>query len=744
MKITPELIRYVQDNVQRYEDRLVAGERVGPFIVEPCEQFNPDLRSAPKVEDYVRPRIIFWDPIHQHPFFKGSFACPHHDHGGEISVLTPCKWKDGKSERDLPRAIYCVNGPLLLVSRVYRCIRGHEIAGHDPRLLERIPNGDVTFHLGHKLGISSQLCSLVFSLASSGQTFNEIEIFLAQRYLDSFSERECRYARHIASFLSTNTVDKDSLAPFPSFDIWGPTPSTDTILQCFLCVYKENRLFLGQHMSDTTAASWISADHTFKVAANIGCYLPDGSWANQFDSLFIVLNELGQVLTYKLTKGTAMNKVEDILKNLKCRLEQQGTMCHTIFVDNCCTVRGKFTEIFPDALIKLDLFHAIQRVTSKVPKDRKHYLSPSFINDFRMIFRADGDQGVTREMDTPDEGTLMSNLEKFAERWRHVCYDSGEPVLNGNICRELENLKIHIKKGCLSRIPTGGGSARNENLHKNLRSVIARSKLGCELAEALLATFFYVWNERRNTSGQMPAGCVKPILSYRAELEHHGFVPTTERFGIIPSSVDPEEQHLPSSCSPEAMLGILHSIGCPAECEEHITENLSECDLHSVLCQAVNASVVYSHLKSLCNSPKLNPRLIHLMPCSLMLFSNGTYATNKVAEHSERLDKNLMGYQLKVNEELHFNCTADSMFLSVISQLKEMSPSSQMLQEHLSNLGLSLFVDDNLKNIQALRTVVVDELLSNAVHYKHAMLTADLTYEEETNKFKKCGYYSSK
>ena len=119
----------------------------------------------------------------------------------------------------------------------------------------------------------------------------------------------------------------------------------------------------------------------------------------------------------------------------------------------------------------------------------------------------------------------------------------------------------------LSRIPTGGGSARNENLHKNLRSVIARSKLGCEPAEALLATFFYVWNERRNTSGQMPTGCVKPILSYRAELGHHGFVPTTERFGIIPSSVDPEEQHLPSSCSPEAMLDILQSSDCPAECE---------------------------------------------------------------------------------------------------------------------------------------------------------------------------------
>ena len=129
-----------------------------------------------------------------------------------------------------------------------------------------------------------------------------------------------------------------------------------------------------------------------------------------------------------------MNKVEDILKNLKCRLEYQGTLCHTLFVNDCCKVRGKFQEIFPNTLIKLDLFRAIQRITSKVPKDRRHYLSSSFINNFKMMFQADADQGESREMDTPDEKTLMINLEKFSERWKDVKYDSGEVVLNANVC----------------------------------------------------------------------------------------------------------------------------------------------------------------------------------------------------------------------------------------------------------------------------------------------------------------------
>ena len=113
------------------------------------------------------------------------------------------------------------------------CTLGHDIVAHDPRLLENIPSGDLTFHLGHKLGFTSELCAhWVFALASTGQTFNEIEIFLAQRYLDNFSERQCRHARHLVSFLENNkltSVEIENIPNFPSFDVWRPTPSTDTI-----------------------------------------------------------------------------------------------------------------------------------------------------------------------------------------------------------------------------------------------------------------------------------------------------------------------------------------------------------------------------------------------------------------------------------------------------------------------------------------------------------------------------------
>lgn len=325
MKFTEDLLEYIKESLEKYEDNLLKNKHVhGPFIVEPTRHLNPDSTRKPNVKDYTLPKIILWDPLNQLYCFRGNMFCPHDDHCEGRSVLYPLKWKDGRTDRDMPRQLYGTNGPVLLVSRVYRCSLGHEIVGHDARLLESIPPGDETFYLSHKMGITSDLCSLVFSLASSGQTFNEIEIFLAQRYVDNFSERQCRYATHISNFLRQNTAAKEgSLEQFPAFDVWRPTPSSDTVLQCFLYIYNEHKQFFMQHFSETSSESWISADHTFKVAANIGCNVPDGSWVTQFDSLFIVMNEKGHVMSYKLTKGTSIDNVTDILTSLKLRLEKR-------------------------------------------------------------------------------------------------------------------------------------------------------------------------------------------------------------------------------------------------------------------------------------------------------------------------------------------------------------------------------------------------------------------------------------
>ena len=73
-----------------------------------------------------------------------------------------------------------------------------------------------------------------------------------------------------------------------------------------------------------------------------------------------------------------------------------------------------------------------------------------------------------------------------------------------------------------------------------------------------------------------------------------------------------------------------------------------------------------------------------------------------------------------------------------------MSSSSDSLKEHLINLGVLLIADNYIQNIQSLRKVVVQEMLDNVERYSYALLSSDKDYKGEVEKFRKCGYFSSK
>ena len=76
-------------------------------------------------------------------------------------------------------------------------------------------------------------------------------------------------------------------------------------------------------------------------------------------------------------------------------------------------------------------------------------------------------------------------------------------MLTGAVLKEINNLKVHISRGCLSDIPAHFGTNRNENLHRSLNSRFSGSRLGIEVAVALIAVFLHQWNSKhdgKNTS----------------------------------------------------------------------------------------------------------------------------------------------------------------------------------------------------------------------------------------------------
>lgn len=111
-------------------------------------------------------------------------------------------------------------------------------------------------------------------------------------------------------------------------------------------------------MASKKVGKCIRLDHTFKVASNIGYLCSDKKWITQYGSIFIVLNELGQVVTWQLTNSTSFDEVELLLSILKERIEQDTPL--VVYVDNCCQKKNKIQKLLGNnTIIKLDVFHAV-------------------------------------------------------------------------------------------------------------------------------------------------------------------------------------------------------------------------------------------------------------------------------------------------------------------------------------------------------------------------------------------------
>jgi len=60
-----------------------------------------------------------------------------------------------------------------------------------------------------------------------------------------------------------------------------------------------------------------------------------------------------------------------------------------------------------------------------------------------------------------------SKFITFVEKWKDVTKE-GVKLCKPDTMRAVENLKCHILMGCLSDIPPGGGTNKNERLHQEL------------------------------------------------------------------------------------------------------------------------------------------------------------------------------------------------------------------------------------------------------------------------------------
>lgn len=190
--------------------------------------------------------------------------------------------------------------------------------------------------------------------------------------------------------------------------------------------------------------------------------------------------------------------MEDILCALRERFKRQGKNLEEFFIDNWCTFRSKLKAVFGEHLrVYLDIFHAVQRVSAKIPK--KHPYRHECMRDLRLVFRDLTDQGPVRTKVTPPPHSLQQQLLNFQHKWQNVSCDN-KHILPPIAIKEIQCLLVHIRRGRLSGILPGRGTSRNERLHKDINTHMRNSRYGVELAYALLTeSFFRISGQRKKT-----------------------------------------------------------------------------------------------------------------------------------------------------------------------------------------------------------------------------------------------------
>ena len=123
-------------------------------------------------------------------------------------------------------------------------------------------------------------------------------------------------------------------------------------------------------------------------------------------SAFIVMDGERNVVGWKLTKGEGHAEARSCLDGIKERLL---TPIEYVLVDNCCTSRYLYISVFGvNILVKLDVFHAVQRLTKCISKK---YPNKQFIaSNLGLFVRQSDDQGHIRLKNTADEEEMEANL----------------------------------------------------------------------------------------------------------------------------------------------------------------------------------------------------------------------------------------------------------------------------------------------------------------------------------------------
>jgi len=511
MKIYKSWQLIITDLVERYE-KLQPESGVIEFTKHHFRKCNPA-----NIHSYFCPDIYIWDPVlpsirlHNKPVI-----CLDHICDVEPSNL----WMDGSTSSRCPRVCITNSGPTLIVGQDYKCCFGdHKIRSTDNRFLTQCSRFSNEIVFTHKTSCTIGFLGYLVKMVTGGMSFERVRSCMEELVSDKFFLDKEKYISDC--ILNKTNVDTSLLIDIKE-TLVSMIPTAKSLKDIFVAWFRELESGINYDMSSIKSRS-IFFDHTYKITTGVGAFrVTDAKWVKLFGSLFIAMNENKEVVSWKFVNSEKFSIIEDCLS----KIVNKNSIA-MIVIDNCCKLANLIQTLLGENIVtKLDPFHGIQRVITTIKKS--HPYRKAICAELRNILRQRCDMQGSRKLETDSPEYIENRINRLIEKWKSVdpLLDS-VTLINSETEKALQNLLIHVKKGCLSGIPPSCTTGMNENLHKGINKLFKGHIMGPELASGLLSMFFFDWNRNR----QINHGIDKSLLSVRYNTNE-----SNELFGLGQSS----------------------------------------------------------------------------------------------------------------------------------------------------------------------------------------------------------------
>lgn len=182
------------------------------------------------------------------------------------------------------------------------------------------------------------------------------------------------------AFRNTKILD------YPTWDsklYGGMVPSEETLVSVFKTEAEKLERHLICRMMQLTGRI-LKCDHTFKMAKIIKV-----NGVKPYEALFCIMNENNEIIGFWLAPTTKISELESALLKVRERYKHlpEDEQIQVMYTDNCCKDRATLQAIFGAILVKLDIFHLINRLKVK----KKHRFFKSFMGKIREAMFCDSD-----------------------------------------------------------------------------------------------------------------------------------------------------------------------------------------------------------------------------------------------------------------------------------------------------------------------------------------------------------------